>query len=85
LETLPPRRVTLQKMPEMPINPGGCDVVTEKRPGSDGGELLEAANPLNGVVDERTRPPRLKLFAPAIEVVRGREFDPRPRLTRTIL
>jgi hypothetical protein len=65
--------------------PGGCDVVTEKRPGADGGELLEAANPLHGVVDERTRPPRLKLFAPAIEVVRGRELDPRPRLTRTIL
>jgi hypothetical protein len=64
---------------------GGCDVVTEKRPGSDGGELLEAANPLNWVVDERTRPPRLNLFAPAIEVVRGSELDPRPRLTRTIL
>ena len=65
--------------------PGACNVVTEKRPGSDAGELLEAANPLNGVVDERTRPPRLKLFAPAIEVVRGRELDPRPYMTRTIL
>jgi Protein of unknown function (DUF3631) len=65
--------------------PGGCDVVTEKRPGVDGGEVAEAANPLDGVVDERTLSRRLKLVAPTIEVVRGRELDPRPRLTRTIL
>jgi hypothetical protein len=65
--------------------PGACDVVTEKRSRADGGELLEAANPLNEVLDERTRPPTLKLVAPAIEVVPGRELDPRPRLTRTIL
>ena len=45
--------------------PRGCDVVTQKRPGTDGGEVAGVTNPLNGVEDERTRPRGLKLFAAA--------------------
>jgi putative DNA primase/helicase len=65
--------------------PGGCDVVTPKKPGDEGGEVEQAANPLSGFIDEQRRPCRLKLFAAASEVVPGPEFDPPSRLTRTIL
>jgi Protein of unknown function (DUF3631) len=65
--------------------PAACDVVTKKRAGADGCEVAGATNPLSSLFDER-RPHRgPKLFATAIEAVPGRELDPRPRLTRTIL
>jgi hypothetical protein len=65
--------------------PGGCDVVTPKKPGDEGGEAQQAANPLGAFFDEQRRPHGLKLFATAFEVVPGPEVDPPPRLTRTIL
>lgn len=65
--------------------PRGCDVVTQKRPGTDGGEVAGVTNPLNGVEDERTRPRGLKLFANPFEVVAAPGLDPPSRLTRTIL
>jgi hypothetical protein len=65
--------------------PGGCDVVTPKKPGDEGGEVEQVAKPLSGVFDEQRRPSRLKLFAAAFEGVPGHELDPPPRLTRTIL
>ena len=65
--------------------PRSCDVVTPKTAGDEAGEVAEAANPLNGVVDEQTRPRMLKLVTPAVEVVPWPELDPRPGLTRTIL
>jgi Protein of unknown function (DUF3631) len=62
--------------------PEGCDIVTPKTPGDEAGGVVEAANPLSGLVDERTRPRGLKLFA---TVVAAPGLDPPPRLTRTIL